>query len=347
MGKKIRNKDIATRLGVSGTLVSLVLNHKADQHGIKKETQERVFALARQMGYYESKEEIEEPVEEQTGERPGVIGMIVPSLNDPFIYEITPYLQKAFASIGVAFSLVSKDPEDSRYGRLISGFKKFYSGLILVGDAADDYTIRALNNADYPFVLLEKTTKKLRLNTISIDIPSGTSLIANHIESLGYKNIVVVKRKSKYPSDNEVLESLKAAIKEKPDINVPLILEFQKLLTEEPLEFSMLEKYLRPPYRTDLFVVYNADLVYPLLSELQKHNVRVPQDVAVISLEEGPGFELIHPPVTTLRKPLSSIALKLAKMTWSEVKNQGKGKYRRQVNLQPELLVRKSCGSLR
>lgn len=52
MGKKVKNKDIAARLGLSGTLVSLVLNNKADQHGIKKETQERVLAVAKQMGYF-------------------------------------------------------------------------------------------------------------------------------------------------------------------------------------------------------------------------------------------------------------------------------------------------------
>jgi len=47
--KKFKNKDLAARLGVSGTLVSLVLNNKADQHGIRKDTQEKVLALARQM----------------------------------------------------------------------------------------------------------------------------------------------------------------------------------------------------------------------------------------------------------------------------------------------------------
>ena len=54
MGKKFKNKDLAERLGVSGTLVSLVLNNKADQHGIRKDTQEKVLLLARQMGYFES-----------------------------------------------------------------------------------------------------------------------------------------------------------------------------------------------------------------------------------------------------------------------------------------------------
>lgn len=95
MGKKFKNKDLAARLGVSGTLVSLVLNNKADQQGIRKDTQEKVLTLARQMGYFETLHEKNEtsPVEE----KPGVLGMIVPSLNDPFVIQIVPFLQKAFS----------------------------------------------------------------------------------------------------------------------------------------------------------------------------------------------------------------------------------------------------------
>jgi DNA-binding LacI/PurR family transcriptional regulator len=60
MGKKVKNKDLAERLNVSSTLVSLVLNNKADQHGIRKDTQERVLALARQMGYFELQKDRQE-----------------------------------------------------------------------------------------------------------------------------------------------------------------------------------------------------------------------------------------------------------------------------------------------
>ena len=167
MVKKFRNKDLATRLGVSGTLVSLVLNNKADQQGIRKETQEKVLSLAKQMGYFESLSERNEisPVEE----KPGVLGMLVPSLNDPFVIQIAPYLQTAFSSIGVGFSIITKDPDDARYDRLVGAFKKFYSGLILLGDAADDSTIRTLRATDYPFILLERQVKTLRLNTVTTD----------------------------------------------------------------------------------------------------------------------------------------------------------------------------------
>jgi LacI family transcriptional regulator len=343
MGKKIKNKDIANRLGVSGTLVSLVLNNKADQHGIRKDTQERVLTLARQMGYFDSAEEAGElsPVEE----KPGVIGMVVPGMNDPFIYEITPLLHKAFASIGVGFSIVSKDPDDLRFNRLVSAFRKFYSGLIIVGDTADDYTLRSLRTNDYPFVLLEKTTKKLRLNTVSTDMTAGTQLMADHIGRLGYKNLLIVTRKGKTSSDAEIIDSFKDALKSRPEINKPLIIEIGSAYPGDEPDFSELEKYLRPPYRTEMLVVVHSETVYPLMASLQKHKVRVPQDVALVSLEEGPGFDLIHSPVTALRRPLASMAIKVSNMIWSEVKNGGKGKYRRQVTMAPELVVRKSCGS--
>jgi DNA-binding LacI/PurR family transcriptional regulator len=51
-------------------------------------------------------------------------------------------------------------------------------------------------------------------------------------------------------------------------------------------------------------------------------------------------------PVTCLRKPLSGISIKVANMIWSEVKNSGKGKFKRQVNIPPELIVRNSCGTI-
>jgi len=103
---------------------------------------------------------------------------------------------------------------------------------------------------------------------------------------------------------------------------------------------------MRPPYRIDIIVALHAELVYPVMAALQKKRIRVPEDIALVSMEEGIGFDLIHSPVTSLRRPLSGMALKTANMIWTEVKNAGRGKYKRQVTVAPELIVRKSCGML-
>ena len=343
MGKKVKNKDLAARLGVSGTLVSLVLNNKADQHGIRKDTQEKVLALARQMGYFDLLKERGEvsPVEE----KPGIIGMIVPSLHDPFIYEITPFLQNAFARIGIGFSIMTKDPDDGRYNRLVRAFSKFYSGLILVGDASDDYTIRSLRASGYPFVLLEKTVRELRLNTVCTDLAAGAQKIVDHIGKLGYKNILIAAEKDSVKKDKTVIESLKNALDNKEGISKPEIVEFDKITGSE-INPEQIEKYLRPPHRAEIIIVLHSELVYQIMSLLRKKKLRVPQDIALISMEEGIGFDLMFSPVTCLQKPLSVIASKVANMIWTEVRNSGKSKYKRQVNITPELIVRNSCGTI-
>lgn len=344
MGKKIKNKDLAARLGVSCTLVSLVLNNKADQHGIRKDTQEKVLSLARQMGFFDTAESKAEhyPVEE----KPGVIGMIVPSVQDPFIYEITPYLQKAFTSIGIGFSLITKDPDDQRFSRMISAFKKFYSGLIIVGDAADEYTIRTLRSTDYPFVLLEKNVARLRLNTVSTDSLAGTSLVAGHIGKLGYKNMLIISDPRTRHSDEPLILELIQSLSSIKDVNKPEIIEVRTPAPGDELDFAAIEKFLRPPFSVQIMILAHANMVYPVMSALQNRKIRVPQDIAIISMEEGIGFDLLHCPVTSLKKPFSGLALKAANMIWSEVKNAGKGKYKRQVNLAPELIIRNSCGTL-
>ena len=344
MGKKVKNKDLAAKLGVSGTLVSLVLNNKADQHGIRKDTQEKVLTLARQMGYFDLLNERKEvsPVEE----KPGVIGMIVPSLHDPFIYEITPFLQKAFASIGVGFSILTKEPDDGRYNRLIGAFRKFYSGLILVGEAADDYTIRSLRATGYPFVLLEKSVRNLRLNTVCTDLAAGTQSVVDHISKLGYKNILIATDKDSFSKDKQVIDLLKSAIDHKDEISKPVIVEFDQMITGNEIDPAQIEKYLRPPHRAEVIVVLHAELVYKIMSLLRKKKLRVPQDIALISMEEGTGFDIMFSPITCLRKPLTGMALKVATMIWTEVRNSGKSKYKRQVNITPELIIRNSCGTI-
>jgi LacI family transcriptional regulator len=344
MGKKFKNKDLAARLGVSGTLVSLVLNNKADQQGIRKDTQEKVLMLARQMGYFESLNEknVTSPVEE----KPGVFGMIVPSITDPFVIQITPYLQKAFSSIGVGFSIVTKDSDDQRYDRLVGAFKKFYSGLILLGDAADETTIRTLRTTDYPFVLLERPLKTLRLNTVSTDTAAGAQMVVNHVNKLGYKNIIIVTNHKSSQSDTTAINDLIDVIGQKTNINRPVVVELDKHFSGDEIESSQFDKFLRPPYRADVMVIMNANLVYPIMAVLRKMKLRVPQDIAIVSMEEGTGFDLMFSPVTCLRKPLSGISTKVANMIWSEVKNSGKSKFKRQVNISPELIVRNSCGTL-
>jgi LacI family transcriptional regulator len=343
MSKKFKNKDLAARLGVSGTLVSLVLNNKADQHGISKETQEKVLLMARQMGYFSlmAEKNVVSPVEET----PGVIGMVVSSACDYFVTGITPYLQKAFSSIGMGFSIITKEPGDQRFERMIGAFRKFYSGMILVGDAADDSTVRALRSTDYPFMMLENNNMQGRLNAVYTDTAAGAKIIADHIRKLGYKNIIVVTDRSLSRSHGNPTGEMEDALAQIQGINKPVTIELERSVTDDEFNFMQFETFLRPPFRADIIIAMQSYLVYPVMRLFRRRKLRVPQDVALISAEEGAGFDLMYSPITCLRKPLPAMAIKVANMVWSEIKNNGKGKFKRQVSTVPDLVVRNSCGT--
>jgi DNA-binding LacI/PurR family transcriptional regulator len=229
---------------------------------------------------------------------------------------------------------------------LAGAFKKFFSGIILVGSAADDLTIRTLRSSDYPFVLLENCPKNLRLNTVCTDIASGASFVANHIRDLGYKNIVILCNRQSDKDMTATIIELEHSLSLIPQVNNPQILELDFNNNDILSDHGRLDEFLRPPYRTDLFITLQSNHVYPLMAILKKKRLRIPNDVAIISMEEGPGFELLSSPVTCLRKPYPVMASKVANMLWAEIKNSGKGKFKRQVILSPELVVRSSCGHL-
>jgi DNA-binding LacI/PurR family transcriptional regulator len=128
-------------------------------------------------------------------------------------------------------------------------------GLILVGEAADDYTIRALRSSDYPFVMLEKSIKILRLNTVCTDVREGTQRVIDHIDKLGYKNILIVTDRIHSGKDTSVIEIIKEAIEKKPEMNKPVIIEYDHYINGTLLSGSQIDKYLRPPYRAEIMII--------------------------------------------------------------------------------------------
>ena len=82
-----------------------------------------------------------------------------------------------------------------------------------------------------------------------------------------------------------------------------------------------------------------------MVDYFNRKGVRVPHDIAIVALEDGVGFDLFSTPITRIRRQVPELASKASRMIWSEIKNSGKGKFKRAVNIQPELIIGKSCGA--
>ncbi len=147
-------------------------------------------------------------------------------------------------------------------------------------------------------------------------------------------------------SDSPAIDKIISTLGRMQQINKPVVIELERSLTDSEIDFSQIEHFLRPPFRADIILVLHSDTGVSINVHLKKKKLRVPQDIALISMEDGVGFDLMFTPVTSLKTPFPGLSIKAANMIWSEVKNAGKGKFKRQVNIAPNLIVRNSCGTI-
>ncbi len=343
MSKKVRIKDIAERLGLSSTLVSLVLNNKANQQGIKTQTQEKVIAMAHSMGYFEAGDSLYKPDSHVLS--PGIVGMIVSSLKDPFIIEMSEHLRRAFASIGFGFSILTLDNDDARYSKIVSSIKRMFSAVVLTGDSADEEIVRSLKASSFPFLILEKADVNLRSNEVVSDYRAGAIKLIMHLSDLGYKKYTVIRTSSKSLYLDDKLKAVKAGLIEYVDESSYNECRLEVDITNSINDDDLIP-FLNSPLRTEVFIVSEAVLVYPVLQCLEQLKVRIPGDIALVSLEGGPAFNLLSTPLTYLNRDIPSMASKVVSMLWSEIKNRGKSKYKRTASLTPDLVIGRSCGKL-
>ncbi|MBN1987210.1 MAG: LacI family DNA-binding transcriptional regulator, partial [Prolixibacteraceae bacterium] len=102
--KKTSLNDIAQKLGVSKTLVSLVLNGKAREHRISEEVQKKVLKLAKELNY--------RPNQIAQGLRTGktnTLGLIIADIANPFFGKLGREIEKEASLHGYRVMFCSSD----------------------------------------------------------------------------------------------------------------------------------------------------------------------------------------------------------------------------------------------
>lgn len=327
MQKKIKIKDISRRLNLSDTTVSLVLNNRGDQYGIKRDTQEKVLMLAKKLGYFDQKTE-KSPIERT----PGVIGVVVPSFADHPYMALSARFRDIFSSVGFGLSVIVMDSDRDRYVRLLSSYMDFYSGLVFIGDSIDDSLADMLLDAEYPFVVIGKEMKSLRINTVDIDRESGAEQLAHHIDDMGYKNILILSS-----SENKE-KALTDALRQRPGLKYERVV-LQTNVVDKKLDFIPIAEYLRPPFRTDMIISSQASIVFSLYDFLKSINMRVPYDVSIFSMEGDKAFESTLCSLSFMSFPYDEVANKASHILWQEIKNMGKSKEVQHLLLKPSVVL--------
>ena len=137
----------------------------------------------------------------------------------------------------------------------------------------------------------------------------------------------------------------KEALKKfKINSNNSLIKELSNVNYENEIK-EALEDLVRFPNSVDAIIFSTHYLTSLGLRELRRLNVKVPHEVAIVSFDELGAFDLVDPPITSIKQPGADIGDFSVDILMDEIKGNEGGLDKARM-LEAFLIVRKSCGAL-
>ena len=335
--KKAGLKDIAQEVGVSTALVSYVLNNKAEEKRVGKEIAGKIRKTAKKLNYRPN-----QIAKSLKTSKTHTIALVVASLNYRFTNGIVSAIEAEARNNHYTVLLGSSDEDPQKFAELINALiHRQVDGLILFPVEGSESQVKYLKKHEVPFVLIDRFIPEIKTNLVALDNFKAAYLSTTHIIKTGHKRIGFINLKNSMYHLHERSRGYRQAMK---DNKLALNSGWHKEVNEKNLKEDLdkaITKMVTAPLSCDAIFFATEYLTIYGLKIISGLNIKVPKQLAVMSFDESEAFELFYCPITHARQPLEEMG-KAAMKTLIEV--MGDKKVSRQIFLESEIIIKKSCG---
>jgi DNA-binding LacI/PurR family transcriptional regulator len=336
-------QDVARLAKVSPSTVSNFFNNRLDR--MQAVTRERVQHAVTELGFIPNR--IARQL--KTGHVP-IIGLLVPTVANPFFGELATAIQEAAQNRGYQVVLNNTGRDAKRELAFASelvamGVRGLISGSALLRDEhASALAARGL--AVVAFDVHERELVDPQVDIVSLDNCRATLMAVEHLVSLGHSRITYVTLPPEIASRAARLAGFQAAI-EKHDLfgraTVYSISSDPKNASDGMIgelgrraAIDIAAKKERPT----AVIASNDLLAVGISAGLRESNIRIPEEISLVGIDDLFIAPLLNPPLTTIRQPLQKMAEAAVDCLVSRIEGQ-KQEATTHVFM-PELVVRRS-----
>ncbi|MBB2744176.1 UNVERIFIED_ORG: DNA-binding LacI/PurR family transcriptional regulator [Microbispora rosea subsp. rosea] len=328
----MRLADIAAQAGVSEATVSRVLNGKP---GVAPGTRQAVLTALDVLGY-------ERPPKLRQ-QHTGLIGLILPELNNPIFPAFAQVIENALVLSGYTAVLCTQTPggiaEDDYTDLLL---ERGVSGIIFVsGLHADSRSDRSrylrLIELGLPMVLINGYRPDIDAHFISNDDAAALDMAVSHLASLGHRRIGLAVGQERFVPTIRKTNGFRRAMAEYAGVADTAELVVNTLYTVEGGQ-SAAQQLLD---RGCTAICCGSDIMaIGAIRGIRQAGLRVPEDVSVVGFDDSPMTAYLDPPLTTIRQPVRDMGLAAVASLLDEIR--GLPAPRTELLHRPELVVRRS-----
>ncbi|MGF1637271.1 MAG: LacI family DNA-binding transcriptional regulator [Cyclobacteriaceae bacterium] len=335
--KKTSLNDIALKLGVSKTLVSLVLNGKARENRISEELIGKVEQVARELNY--------KPNQMARGLRLGkshTLGLIVADISNQFFGRISRAIEDEAERHGYTMIFCSSDEAPQRLEKQIAILRdKQVDGLIITPTEGSEAMIKQLQEDHFPFVLLDRYISGLSTPSVTIDNYKAAFQGVSHLFSQGYKKVAYINYALELAHFSDRLHGYtEAHLAQDMIMNPDLVCKVPFIGLEDAME-AVIQQLLDKEVPDAIFFA-NGRIGLVGLQALLKLNVKIPDDLGIVSFDDNETFGLSYVPVSCIAQPIDNIGRKAFTLLYDLINSESILKKEQSIKLDGELILRKS-----
>ncbi len=327
-------KEVAKAAGVSISTVSKVIN---DAPTISKETKQRIRDIMKEMNYYPNV--IARSFVRQSSKNIGIIMELKRNyafLNS-HIYEILGGIEGVLSENGYMVTLLNTTSMGNSlepYEKIIR--EKRVDGLIIHIVDLDKTLCKRMDELNFPYIVIGQPDFESNMCWIDINNKTSGELAAKHLIDKGYRRIAFLGSNTNISKNR--LFGFKSAM---ADANVKLMKEY---ITEgDPsIESSeeMMDKLLILPTPPDSVICLNNFVAMGALQAIKKRNLKIPQDLAIISFDNYPLSMFTEPPLSVVDNDVFELGSYAAKALLYKLENPNIQLH--YSMLSPNLIIRES-----
>jgi LacI family transcriptional regulator len=327
-------RDVAQQAGVSVATVSRYINRNAPVSPDVSDRLEHIIAELKYVPHAAARH--------LASRKTRVIGLLLNNLHNDFFVPLLNGVEAVVREKGYNL-IVATYHADSRRDVAPPIGPHNTDGLLIFSDGLIDEELVRLHDSGFPMVLVHRTPPSfLPIPSVTVENVAIIHQLIDHLIQVHGKRQILFLRGPLHQEDSIHRETgYRSALQANGipfDENLVINGDF-----ERDIACQVLSKFLENGKRVAFDAIFTGDddAAIGVLIALQKHNIKVPEDVAVVGFDDLGFAPFLSPPLTTVRAPTEAVGRiateRMFRLLESHVSEEV-------VVLPTEIIYRRSCG---
>lgn len=308
-------KRLAQSTGLSVSTISRVLNGKAEAARISSATRELVLQSAAKQGIV-----INAIARGLRLRRTHTLGLLIPDISNPFFASLARQVERASRARG--YSVLLCDSEESttveaQNAALMQGRR--VDGLVIAPVGGAHEHLAALHQSGLPLVLIDRILPELPVPGIAAHNATGAAMAVDHLIAAGHRHIGCVQGLLASSTNQARVQGFKHALKRHKLSSAKHLITGSDytLATAHAAATQLLQQTPRP---TAIVALGNI-IALGVLHAARDLQLKVPDDLSLISFDDQPWAEWISPPLTTIAQPVEELGARAMDLFFQQLDN--------------------------